>query len=141
MRTIEDLEHFVLAPGETLILRSRKPLSDEQLLRMRAVVDRVLPGRPVMVLPPEMDVCAGMIEVFGADPGTDEHATGPTAEEQQAALRQEIAQAYADNQRVYIRVDGEWFWIHQHLNPYSLADLRLEDVSLTKPSGKVQSYS
>lgn len=112
MRNIEDLDHFVLAEGETLILRSRVALSDADLHRMRADIERILPGRPVMMLPPEIEVHAGKLEVFGAEvqPGEDSEAA-------EAARRRQVETAYYDNRVIWAREDGEIFMAHKHNTP------------------------
>jgi hypothetical protein len=130
MRTIEDLQHFVLAEGETLILRPSKLLSQEQLTRMREGIERMLPGRPVLVLSPEIEVMAGPLEIMGMDLGVDE---GPTQEDIDAA-RKLITDDYDRNCNVYVydREDREWFVVHQQHNPHTF-EWDKYDYRLTKP--------
>jgi hypothetical protein len=132
MRTIGDLEHFVLAEGETLILRLTRNFSEEQLAQMRHAIKAALPGRPVLVLPPEVEVCAGKIEVFGVDPGRDERST-PTQEDIDAQ-RKAIKDAYCVGRTVYARSDEGWFYVHHTANPH-VFDWSKFDYSLTKPKG------
>jgi len=123
------MEHFVLAEGETLILRCRRMLSDQELQRAREAVKHALPGRPVLILPPEVDVCAGVIEVFGVDPGKGDD--GPTQEDIDAA-RAEIQTAYTLGKTVYAMEGDEEFFVHRSLNPHTF-DWNKYRYSLTKP--------
>lgn len=129
MRVIHDLQHFVLGENETLILRCTRPMSAEQLHHMRAVIEHALPGRPVLVLPPEVEVCAGEIEVFGVDHGKGDD--GPTQEDIDAA-RKEITDAYDAGRTVWGREGNEWFYIHRAANPHTF-DWDQYAYSLTKP--------
>lgn len=113
MRNIEDLEHFVLAEGETLILRCTRHFSHDQLVQMRATIERYLPGRPVLILPPEIEVCAGRLEVFGVDMGSEEESAA--AAEQ--VRRRHIEKAYYDGKMVWVRDGVEIFTIHSVTNP------------------------
>lgn len=129
MRTIEDLEHFVLAEGETLILRSRRHMSESEIAHARFLLDRFLPDRPVLLLPPEMDVMAGRIEVFGVDPGKGDD--GPTQEDIDAE-RVEIETAYVSGKTVYASEGDDEFFVHRSLNPHTF-DWNKYRYSLTKP--------
>ena len=126
MRSIDDLEHFVLAEGETLILRTTRLLSMDQIQRMREHVERCLPGRPVLVLPPDIEVMAGKIEVFGVDTPT------VTQDDIDAQLK-EITDAYCSARRVWVQDgDGEWLYVHVSANPHTF-DFTRYNYSLTKP--------
>lgn len=121
MRKIEDLEHFVLQEGETLILRCTKNLSPEQLYQWRKQIEETLPGRPVMILPPEVEVMAGQLVVFGVDPGAGDDMSGPTQEEIESA-RTEIVEAYYGGKMIYCSTPGsrDWFFAHIHQSPVEL---------------------
>jgi hypothetical protein len=133
MRTIEDLEHFVLAEGESLILRLTRQVTNEQLHQMRETIGRFLPGRPVLVLPPEVEVYAGKLEVFGVDHGAGDELSTPTAEDV-AAARKEIEDAYDSFRIVYVLEDGDrdWWYIQKHQNPHTFNWDRY-NYSLTRP--------
>lgn len=132
MRDIKDLEHFVLQEGETLILRTTCPLSPEQLAMMRKMIDRHLPGRPVLVLPPEVQVCAGRLEVMGVPADAPSSIT----QEEIDVARKEITDAYADGRSIYVQdasVAPEWVMMHKHYNPIAEWDWDGTRYSLTKP--------
>lgn len=128
MRNIEDLEHFVLAEGETLILRCTRPISDKELACMRSVIDKFLPGRPVLVLPPDIEVCAGKLEVWGADPGAGE----PDDAEVEQHRRDTIRRNYDNGRTVYVRdLEGEVFLVHRAAYPHTF-DFDLYTYALTE---------
>ena len=137
MRDINDLDHFVLAPGETLILRLRRATSEADLQQMRTNIERALPGRTVMVLPPEVDVCAGKIEMWGVgEPAAD------SSPEAMAALegdrRRDIEKAYAAGKVAYTwrrSHPDQVYAIQQHANPINKDGFDWDNYqySLTKP--------
>lgn len=128
MRELSDFEHFVLQEGETLILRSKRVLSMEQVERFRADIERVLPGRPVLFLPPEVEVYAGQLEVFGAQP-----ATAAASDDDIAAQRAELQAAYNAGRTVWVRDEGDdWFQVHRTANPHTF-DWGKHDYALHKP--------
>lgn len=134
MRTIDDLEHFVLGEGETLILRFKRPVAQEVIETARAAIAKNLPGRPVVVLPSEVEVCAGVVEVMGAPPDAlcDE---SPEVQEQER--RDMIEAAYDKGMTVWCREAAEggmWFYIHRQANSITRFDWDLYDYSLTKPA-------
>lgn len=113
MRTIDDLEHFVLVEGETLILRCTRMFSQDELQYMRSLIDRFLPGRPVLVLPPDIEVCAGKLEVFGGEVVIEE-------EDAEAGRRNAIEFAYSDGKVIWVRDgDGQVFMAQLFLNPHT----------------------
>lgn len=117
MRTIEDLQHFVLAEGETLILRCKIPPSEDQLQKMRKAIEHLLPGRPVIILPPEIEVCAGQLEVWGVE--DDAHAEADMQTQEQVR-RDNIMQAYTNGKTVWARdADGQVFYIQIAANPHT----------------------
>ena len=62
MHDYRDLEHFVLRPDETLILRPRKILSLEQMERMAAYLNAKL-GQRVLLLPtPDFDIIGATLQ-------------------------------------------------------------------------------
>ena len=100
MNPLNDLEHFILQPGETLILRPRRPMSAEQIHRIRAVLDEQ-PFR-IVILPDMVDVYAGNIEVI---------PPAPTADDIEAA-RTAIIAHYESGKFVQYQIDvpdGEWY--------------------------------
>lgn len=117
MRTLNDLEHFVLAPGETLILRFKVHLSNAELERVRADVERVLPNRPVLCLGPDAEVHAGMIEVMG------QPEVAAASDDDITAQRAEIMAAYNAGKTIWMQDenDTEWFQIHRTANPHTFA--------------------
>lgn len=131
MRAIEDLEHFVLAEGETLILRMTRMYSEEQLQHTREMIDRHLPGRPVLVLPPDVEVRAGKIEVFGVDLAGE----GPTQEDVDAT-RKDVTDAYTCGHMVcFRRIDSDreqWMHAHHIVNPHTF-DWGEYEYRLMKP--------
>lgn len=116
MRNINDLDHFVLAEGETLILRCKVPLSDEQLADARGLIESVLPGRPVIVLPPEIEVMAGKLEVFGAEEQAQSEADQETQEQ---VHRDIIERSYHDGKTIYVMdpANNERWYVHHTANP------------------------
>jgi len=98
MNPLNDLDHFVLQPGETLILRPRRLMSAEQIHRIRAVLDEQ-PFR-IVILPDMVDVYAGNIDVI---------PPAPTADDIEA-LRADIMHAYEEGKFVQYRIDtnGDW---------------------------------
>lgn len=128
MRELSDFEHFVPREGETLILRSKRVLSMEEVERFRADIERVLPGRPVLFLPPEVEVYAGQLEVFGAQP-----ATAAASDDDIAAQRAELLSAYNAGKSVWAQdSDGEWFYVHRNANPH-VFDWEAYNYALHKP--------
>lgn len=135
MYPINDFEHFVLQVGETLILRCKTHPDVEQLAKMREAIERALPGQPVLVLPPELEVFAGTLEVFGVDHGGGDEISHPTQEDIDAA-RKEIQDAYNDGRSVWLQDEStgtEWVVMHKHYNPIAEWDWDTTRYSLTKP--------
>ena len=130
MRELNDLEHFVLQPGELLILRCKVPISEEALQRVRDSLKRHGLER-VLVLPPDVEVMAGEIELITAD---SERPPVPT-EEDVEALRNELKQRYMEGRTLYAwelgKRDG-WFVIHHVFNPHTF-DFDRFTYNLTKP--------
>ncbi len=134
MRNIEDLEHFVLGEGETLILRMTRPINNDQLAYLRNLVNTALPGRPVMILPSDIEVCAGVLEIMGGPQLDPEDAA--TFDEIEAQRRAEIEQAYEDGRMVYCKDVNNaygWFYVHKEANPITGWAWKLYDYRLTKP--------
>jgi hypothetical protein len=131
MIEINDFEHFVLQPGEVLILRSKRMLSTEEMGRAKQALEAALPGRPVLVLSPDMEVMAGVVEVFGAEEDEGREQLDKDAIATERAL---IEQAYQDGKLVYgwNRKDKEPFFVHVRSNP-EVFDWDKNDYSLTKP--------
>lgn len=117
MQAIHDLEHFVLAEGETLILRCTRAISNDELVAMRGMLEKYLPGRPVIVLPPDIEMCAGKLEVWGT-PTVDEEAT---AAELERHRRDTIHRNYDNGRMVYARdAEGEVFVVQRAAYPHTI---------------------
>lgn len=118
MKELNDMDHFVLQPGEMLILRARVHLSMEQLKRMQQMFDSdtKLP-MPVLVIPsPDFDIMAGVPDpmVF-ADNGDDlDHEYA----EQEHRLA--VTEAYEAGKIIEFRPKGDDSWIsaHKHASPH-----------------------
>jgi len=117
MRDINDLEHFVLQPGEMLILRSKRYLSMEE---MQFWADKLKHHKiePVLILPPDMDVMAGTMEVISAS--TVE--APELSQEEIDSMRTQVKGAYEDGRIVEYREAGnpraEWIGAHLHASPH-----------------------
>jgi hypothetical protein len=138
MRALQDMEHFALREGETLILRFKTPPSHEMLENARRIVAHALPGAKVLVLPPDVEVYAGNIEVFGVDLAREE---GPTQEDIEAA-RAEIKDAYEGGSTIYLNdasTGDDWVAMHKHYNPIAQWDWETTRYRLTPK--KRASYS
>ena len=115
MRSINDLEHFVLQPGEQLILRCRTHLNQEQLAHMRNAIERA-GFKNVLVLPPDIDVMAGQLELMGEDE--------PPDEDKEAEIRQvqeNLQHAYLTSRIVEYREFpwDEWSTAHRVVAPHN----------------------
>lgn len=112
MRDIADLEHFVLQPGELLILRPRIHISQDRLQRMMETIKPL--GRQVLVLPPDTDVMAGELVLMGAEPPPE------PAQEDIEAARDEMMRAYTMGKTLWAweHEDDGWFFIHRTMNPH-----------------------
>lgn len=130
MRNLEDLQHFVLQPDEVLILRCTRHFSPEQLEAMRQVINRHLPGRTVLVLPPDIEVHAGVLEVMGA---TSPMSSTELTQDEIDAMRAEIQAVYDSGQIIYANEGGGWFGCHKSSNPIGAWDWERVRYSLTKP--------
>ena len=129
MREIQDLEHFVLQPGETLILRCKRHVTEETLARMRESVAKL--GTGVIVLPPDIEAFAGKIEVFGVDHGERQ----PTQDDNNAPDICDVVQQAYDAGKIVWGLDSTgWFCIHHTLYPHQF-DWNQYDYRLTKPQG------
>lgn len=130
MRDIHDLEHFVLGEKETLILRMRAHLTAEELDNVRRVIARNLPGRPVIVLPPEVDVYAGELEVWGAP---QQAAQEEPTQEAIVAARDTIRAAYHMGKIIWANEGDGWYALQNQVNPHSHFDWDAVRYSLNKP--------
>src|SRR5690606_20412827 len=123
---INDLDHFVLQPGETLILRARRPLPNEQLQRTQEWLDkRKVPA--VVIAGPDFDIMAGMLSNLMPDEDMQAHCDA-------------VIDAYDEGRQIWARavcslddsVTAEWFTIHKHANPLPI-DFERWEFSITKP--------
>jgi hypothetical protein len=116
MKDINDLEHFVLQPGEMLILRSRQLLSQEYMAHLQRNL-KAAGLNNVLILPPMFDVMAGNIEVMGAQPAAEE-----PSQEEIDQLRTQVVGAYEDGRIIEFRDAanelGEWMMAHVHQSPH-----------------------
>lgn len=141
MREIKDLEHFVLAPGETLILRLRHEVDAHHMELMRKTIDHMFPGQRVLVLSSDIDVMAGQIEVLGGSAlsAEDEARAAADMETQRHVHEWEIDEAYRNGRVLYGKLLDDpnnegWFSIHRSLYPHPLFDLDKYEYSLTSPT-------
>jgi hypothetical protein len=118
---MNDLDHFVLQPGETLILRARKPLSAEQTTRLQEWLDkRKVPA--IVIATPDVDIMAGMLSNLMPDDEVQAHCDA-------------VIDAYDEGKTVWGRdIDGtDWFIAHKHAFPLEIDFTRYE-FSLTDPT-------
>lgn len=53
---VDDLRRLKLGPGETLVARLARAVSTEDIERIRAAFAEALPGAPILVVSPEIDL-------------------------------------------------------------------------------------
>lgn len=118
---MNDLDHFVLKPGETLILRARRPMSAEQTKRMQTYLDtRKLPA--VVIAGPDFDILAGVLSNIMPDDEAQAHVDS-------------VIEAYDEGRTIWGReIDGkDWFVAHKHAFPVTI-DFERYEFSLTDPT-------
>ncbi len=124
-RKILDLEHFVLRDGETLILRYTSHPTAEQIAQMRAAIGHALPDAAVLVLPPTVEVMAGVIDVVAPE----------QEQEERAHIKAAIMDAYDMGKMVYFCPIGDtasgWLMAHKVAAPHPLFDWTANHYSLT----------
>lgn len=120
MQTIHDLEHFVLQDGETLILRARRPLSQEQMAWMQDFLDK-RKVQAVVIAGPDFDIMAGVLSNLVPDDDAQAHADA-------------VCDAYDAGKIVWCRSaeGGDWFQIQRISNPLTI-DFTNWCYSLEKP--------
>ena len=119
---INDLDHFVLQPGETLILRARKPLSQHEVATLQKWLDeRKVPA--VVIAGPDFDIMAGVLSNLMPDDEAQAHCDA-------------VIDAYDAGKTLYARTiegDPEWFVVHHKAFPCPI-DFERYEFSLDKPT-------
>lgn len=121
MQTMNDLDHFVLKPGETLILRARRPMSAEQTKLMQTYLDtRKVPT--VVIAGPDFDILAGVLSNIIPDDEAQAHVDS-------------VIEAYDEGHTIWGRdIDGtDWFVAHKYAFPVTI-DFERYEFSLTDPT-------